>query len=219
MACSLASTVRAQDMPLSQILIDGEGWREGGGKPPEPTIVLTSVRVEKGDPNAGIVNQIYIQYTINDKNFTQIIDQVSDKPHTFTAPTAGFVSRDGGTVYLSNEPGYIWAYPAKADGTLLPGQPYCQVRLSQKERKSVQTKLSTVTAMTGDKDGRIYAATPLGVQVFDPTGRLCGVLTPAAPGKVENMAIEGDKLTLWIDDVRYQRKLNTTGIKAAKRID
>ena len=70
-----------------------------------------------------------------------------------------------------------------------------------------------VTSLTTDKDGRIYAATEIGVQVFDPTGRLCGVLTPAAPGKPERLAFDGDKLTLWIGNTKYARKLNTTGVK------
>src|SRR5262249_14392455 len=52
-----------------------------------------------------------------------------------------------------------------------------------------------VTGLAADADGRIYAATEIGVQVFDPTGRLCGVLAPAAPGKPELLTFEGDQLT------------------------
>jgi hypothetical protein len=42
---------------------------------------------------------------------------------------------------------------------------------------------------------------------------LCGVLTPAAPGKAEYLKFEGDKLTLWVGDQKYERKLNTSGEK------
>jgi enterochelin esterase family protein len=70
-----------------------------------------------------------------------------------------------------------------------------------------------VTGLATDTDGRIYAATEIGVQVFDPIGRLCGVMTPAAPGRPESMAFEGEQLTLWIGDVKYTRKLNATGAK------
>ncbi len=70
-----------------------------------------------------------------------------------------------------------------------------------------------VGGLATDTDGRIYAATEIGVQVFDPTGRLCGVMTPAARGKAELMTFEGDQLTLWIGDVKYTRKLNATGAK------
>jgi enterochelin esterase family protein len=87
------------------------------------------------------------------------------------------------------------------------GAPYCPLRSSRGQSPP------EVNALCIDTDGRIYAATEIGVQVFDPTGRLCGVMTPAAPGKPEFMTFEGDQLTLWIGDTKYTRKLNTTGAK------
>ena len=33
---ALAPVATAQDMPLSQILIDGEGWKKAEGKPEKP---------------------------------------------------------------------------------------------------------------------------------------------------------------------------------------
>ena len=69
-----------------------------------------------------------------------------------------------------------------------------------------------MTSLASDRDGRIYAATDIGVQVFDPSGRICGILTPAAPGKPEDLRFEGDTLTLWIGDTKYARKLRTQGL-------
>jgi hypothetical protein len=161
-----ASPALAQDMPLSQILIDGEGWKKvaaPGPKPPEPIIP--------------------------------------------THPTT--ISSDGGTLFVA-VPGerFLFAVPARADGSASgPAVPYALLRLKRGE-KSIE-----VTGLATDKDGRIYAATDLGVQVFDPTGRLCGVLTPAAPGKPEHLAFEDDKLTLWIGNTKYERKLNTRGVR------
>ncbi len=40
-------------------------------------------------------------------------------------------------------------------------------------------KTTKVKDMVMDAGNLLYAATPLGVQVFDPTGRLCGVIPPA----------------------------------------
>ncbi|HJZ56130.1 MAG TPA: hypothetical protein VKE74_14275, partial [Gemmataceae bacterium] len=71
----------------------------------------------------------------------------------------------------------------------------------------------SVTGLRVDKDGRIYAATPLGVQVFDPTGRLCGVMHAPAPGTMHDLTFEGDQLTVWVGDVKYARRLKTTGVK------
>ena len=154
----------AQDMPLSQILVDGEGWKkaEGGPKKPAPR-EGAPVAAESPDGQTGFVWQ----------------------------PKAGR---------------FIEARQAGAPEGV-PAAPYCPVR--QKRGKGV----TEVTSLTTDRDGRIYAATEIGVQVFDPTGRMCGVLTPAAPGRPEHLAFEGDRLTLWVGDTKYARKLNTRGAK------
>ena len=158
----------AQDMPLSQILIDGEGWKKVGAP--------------------------------------------GDKPQTLPVtrtPTVATYSPDRGTIFVV-VPGerFLWAAATHPNGApvALP-KPYAPLRLPRGEKSIAVLSLGT------DKDGRIYAATNLGVQVFDPTGRLCGVLTPAAEGVPEHMVFEGDKLTLWIGATKYTRKLNTSGAK------
>ena len=83
---------------------------------------------------------------------------------------------------------------------------YCPLRIKRGETAG------GCTALCEDKEGRIYAATPIGIQVFDPTGRLCGVTTAPA-GRADFMTFEGDQLTLWIGDTKYARKLNTQGPK------
>jgi hypothetical protein len=163
----------AQDMPLSQILIAGEGWKKvdrPGEKPPR----LGDFPLP-GDP---------------------LVAEVTYSP-------------DGGTMFAAVPgQGFLFAAPARADGNVVvPLTSYAPLRTRHGE-KSI-----AVTGLEVDRDGRIYAATDIGVQVFDPTGRLCGVLTPAAPGKPEHLAFEGDKLTLWIGETKYTRKLNTQGAK------
>jgi hypothetical protein len=208
---ALVPIARAQDMPLSQIVIDGQGWKKTAGKPPAFAFSFRSVEMR-------MMNQFIVRetYTIGEKTFRIIVDQNKIAPEAAKHgdPTSGLISLDGGTVFIGHDTGYIWAYQVKGGGTLLNGHPYCPVRVAKVEGKTdPDTQPSLVSSMTGDKDGRIYAATPLGVQVFDPTGRLCGVLTPAAPGKAEYLKFEGDKLTLWIGDQKYERKLNTLGVK------
>jgi hypothetical protein len=149
----------AQDMPLSQILIDGEGWKkvaEPGGRGPGRMVATHS-------PGGSTV----FRWTPESGRFLE----------------------------------------AKQAGTPQPFAAYAPLRTKRGE------KGITVTGLATDRDGRIYAATDIGVQVFDPTGRLCGVLTPAAPGRPENLAFEGDALTLWVGDAKYARKLRTAGAK------
>jgi enterochelin esterase family protein len=157
-------------MPLSQILIDGEGWKRVEGKPQKPA------------PETGMINNWPGAYGAKSP------DQIT----TYIYPAGG---------------SFIQAatkWPMKSQ---LKVAPYCPLRVRRGEKDIA------VTGLVTDTDGRIYAATEIGVQVFDPTGRLCGVLTPAAPGKPEFLAFEGDRLTMWIGDTKYARKLNATGAK------
>jgi hypothetical protein len=172
---SASSAAPAQDMPLSQILIDGEGWRKvetPGAKPKPPGLEPLMA--------SGAYVLTYLAYS----------------PDRSTA------------FYLSEGAGFIVAAQVAADGKPVPpGVRHAPLRL-KRGAKSV-----AVGGLATDRDGRIYAATEIGVQVFDPTGRLCGVLTPAAPGKPEHLAFKGDTLTLWVGETKYARKLNTTGAK------
>lgn len=190
---------RAQDMPLSQILIAGEGWKKGVGQPP-----AEAFKISKQQSQSGTSEDII---AIGNRPF------VLDPNQMKNSPTAAFVTRDGGTVYIGNNTGDVIAYQVQANGQLKYGEPYCPIRIDTVRWKgNPANKPSRVSGLAGDKDGRVYAATELGVQVFDPTGRLCGVLTRAAPGKAEHLMFEGDMLVLWIAGQKYERKLNTLGL-------
>jgi hypothetical protein len=156
-----SASVLAQDMPLSQILIAGEGWK----------------KVE--NPGTRVVSAPVLTH-----------------------------SPDGSTAFrwLPASGNFIEARQTGASDAQ-PYVAYCPLRLKRGE------KTIDVAGLATDKDGRIYAATELGVQVFDPTGRMCGVLTPAAPGKPTAIVFEDNTLTLWIDGTKYTRKLRTEGVK------
>jgi hypothetical protein len=161
--CALAPAAGAQDMPLSQILIEGEGWKKAEGKPARPA-TLGSLSVKSPDGST--------QFTYRESALT------------------------------------IRAAQLEKDGTFGRGAPYCHLR----------TRWGApgvfVTGLTVDRDGRIYAATDIGVQVFDPTGRLCGVLLlPERDDTPVGLAFEGDQLTYWIGSTKYTRRLNTAGAK------
>ena len=56
----------------------------------------------------------------------------------------------------------------------------------------------------------LYACTPLGVQVFDPTGRLCGVILAPSKDEMSAICIAGEKAgTLYVacGDRIYARKI------------
>ena len=170
---TFAPAARAQDMPLAQILIPGEGWKK--------VEAATKPKATGDTPAPG-----------------------GDAPWK----SATVRSADGHTVYVGFSKGtFLHAHALTKDGDLDQAHPYARLRLKR------GAKEIAVTGHAADKDGRIYAATEIGVQVFDPAGRMCGVLTPAAEGKPEGLAFEGDQLTLWVGDTKYTRTLRTSGAK------
>lgn len=165
------SSALAQDMPLSQILIDGEGWKK----------VENSLRARFWG------------------RFLQPVDPTVLLWHKYTA--------DFSTEYASPlSSRALVAIALDKDRKPIGSAPYCPLRVKPGAKGTV------VMGIALDRDGRIYAATDLGIQVFDPTGRLCGVMT-APPGFAEFFHFEDDRLVLWIDETKYTRKLNTLGKK------
>src|SRR5262249_45138549 len=126
------------------------------------------------------------------------------------SPSGSALSPDESTLFVGDAEGsHVWAFRIEKDGRLTAGERYCPLRV-----KSGQ-KASGVTALATDAAGRVYAATPLGVQVFDPTGRLSGVMTHPAPGKpLVGLAFGGpDRKTLYVStsDTVYARKSKVQG--------
>jgi SMP-30/Gluconolactonase/LRE-like region len=209
----LVPFARAQDMPLSQILIDGEGWKKVEGKAEKPEVYTGAVR-KTGRGNESFIAEVIVResHTIAVRHNpgqkqNSPLTWIFPLPDALKEPSALAFFPDGATLLVGDTGGkYIWAFSI-GRGRTTGGEAYCPLRLPPSKNGT------DVTSLVIDTDGRIYAATEIGVQVFDPTGRLCGVLTPAAPGKPKFMAFEGDQLTLWIENTKYTRKLNTTGAK------
>ena len=72
--------------------------------------------------------------------------------------------------------------------------------------------LADPSAMTMDGSNRTYVATSLGIQSFDPTGRLNGVFT-SPPGRVIELAFDGNKLYAKTDGKVYVRVMLAEGVK------
>jgi sugar lactone lactonase YvrE len=90
--------------------------------------------------------------------------------------------RDEGTLVVGEAKGrHLWAYGIDRDGGLADGDGYYSLR-NRPDRTP-----SGCSALAIDGARRAYAATGVGVQVFDPIGRLSGVLLgpePTAPAPV-----------------------------------
>jgi enterochelin esterase family protein len=99
-------------------------------------------------------------------------------------PNGIALSNDGGTLAVSDSGGeHVWTFRVNADGSLDAKMPTMTMRLpidpkgefKFNEPPSYQ-KASRGDGMAVDKAGRYYVTSALGVQIFDPTGRMCGVL-------------------------------------------
>ena len=117
---------------------------------------------------------------------------------------------------------FLHAYSVGESTVLPPGGRYAPLRIeqaydnsrqAQDKRKKDPPKIEVHSVMV-DSAGRIYAGTKLGIQVFDPTGRLCGVLALPMSGQPEHLGWEGgakDRLVVWIGDKKFTRAMHATG--------
>jgi sugar lactone lactonase YvrE/enterochelin esterase-like enzyme len=139
--------------------------------------------------------------------------------HGLSGPNGLALSPDGGTLAVSEYRGeHVWVYRIEVDGTLSAKTPYMTLRLPIDSRGEFRFGepppydiTSRADGLCTDWRGRYYVTSALGVQVFDPTGRMCGVLNrPQASAPLTSCALGGvDKDVLFVTngDKVYSRRL------------
>ena len=92
-------------------------------------------------------------------------------------PNGIALSRDQGTLAVSDHGGkFTWTFRIETDGTLAhPGNYMTLVTPAE------TPEVAKGDGMTTDIHGRYYVTSAEGLQIFDPTGRLCGVLPAPDP--------------------------------------
>ncbi len=125
-------------------------------------------------------------------------------------PNGISISPDERTLVASEYGGkHVWAWRIEDDGTLTGGAPFMTLWLP------VGKESASGDGATTESKGRIFVTTELGVQVFDPAGRLAGILAkPVADGKVVSCEFAGkdhDILYVAAGDKIYGRRLKVTG--------
>jgi len=143
-------------------------------------------------------------------------------PSIINAPNGIAFSPDGGTLAVSDVRGmHTWAFRVESDGSLTGGAPYMPMRTqvdteakSADGRTPVYKTASGGDGMTTDTQGRYFVSSYLGVQVFDPTGRLCGVLPNPGAKNMTSVGFSGpnrEYLTVTCGDTIYRRKVKAQG--------
>jgi hypothetical protein len=134
-----------------------------------------------------------------------------------TAPTCLTVWPDEGHLVIGEADGaYLWAVRIENDGSFGPGDRYYSLRTKPNEKMHV-TAMAIQEVAAGYL---LFACTPLGIQVFDPTGRLCGVIAAPAKETMTAIAIGGPSAeTLFVasDDKIYARKIQGKGQSPKKK--
>ncbi len=103
----------------------------------------------------------------------------------------------------------LWAFRVEADGGLNFKERY----YSPLQMAPDATRTGS-DGMTIDKSGRVYVTTLVGLQVFDPTGRLSGVIQKPQTKSISNVTFGGPKfdyLYVTSNDKVYRRKTKTAG--------
>ncbi len=102
---------------------------------------------------------------------------------------------------------WVYSYQIQADGTLAAKQRYFHLHVPDAADDS------GADGMRVDRDGRLYVATRMGIQVCDQAGRV-NCIIPTPNGKVSNLCFGGkgfDTLYATCGDRIYKRKVNVQG--------
>ena len=102
---------------------------------------------------------------------------------------------------------WVWSWQVRPDGTLAHKQRYYHLHVPDTADDS------GADGMRVDRDGRLYVATRLGIQVCDQAGRV-NCIIPTPNGKVSNLCFGGpdfDHLLATCGDKVYVRKVKTKG--------
>ncbi len=138
-------------------------------------------------------------------------------------PNGITLSPDEGTLAVSeSRGGHVWTYRINPDGTLDARAPYMAMRRPIDPKGEFKFNepppylaASGGDGMTTDAQGRFYVTTTLGIQVFDPTGRLCGVVRkPDAGRNIVSCVLSGPArgyLYVASGGTIYRRKVQATG--------
>ncbi len=134
-------------------------------------------------------------------------------------PNGIALSNDGGTLAVSDYGGaFTWTFRVNAEGRLDAKMPTMSMRLPINMQGEFRfnepppyVAASKGDGMSVDRKGRYYVTSELGVQIFDPTGRPCGVLPKVDPAQPLTTSVMGgqshDTLFIAHGNKIYRRQL------------
>ena len=137
-----------------------------------------------------------------------------------TKPNGIALSLDQETLAVSDYGGeYVWTWRIAKDGKLEFSEPYMTLRLPTQPSLPGQpvgpAPASKGDGMATDSAGRFYVTSGVGLQMFDPTGRLCGVIASPQAKPLVSVEFSGPELSqLYVccGDKIYRRNTKSHGL-------
>jgi sugar lactone lactonase YvrE/enterochelin esterase-like enzyme len=125
-------------------------------------------------------------------------------------PNGVLLSPDQTLLYVADYNGQLsWAFQIQPDGSLTHKQRYFYVHMPDAAVRS------GADGMAVDSEGRVYIATPLGVQVFDQIGKCHAIIPPPQSGSFTNVEFGGpdmDEMYVTNGDKVFKRKTKAKGV-------
>jgi len=174
-----------------------------------------TVIAENVEPNDLVVTRKgSLYFTETTKKQVTLIDKNGAKRAVdtgITAPNGIALSPDQGTLVVSDSRGTnLWTFRINEDGSLSAKEPYMTVRAPLEK-----PEIASSDGMTTDTAGRYYVATAVGLQMFDSTGRLGGVIIKPQNKFLSNVTFAGpnhEYLYVTCADKVYRRKTKAHGV-------
>jgi len=127
------------------------------------------------------------------------------------SPNGIALSPDQSLLYVADYASHwVYSYQIQADGTLADGQRYFWLHSPDTDDQAF------ADGMKVDREGRVYVATKLGIQICDQPGRVNAII-PTPNGRITNLVFAGkDFSTLYVTcfDKVYRRKVKVHGANA-----
>ncbi len=79
---------------------------------------------------------------------------------------------------------FSWSFQIAPDGSLVNGEPFYRLEMPE---EGPQNWMSRAEDVREDSGGQVYFATPLGIQVCMPNGRVEEILNPPHPGPIASL--------------------------------
>ena len=121
------------------------------------------------------------------------------------------MSPDQSLIYVADyKSHWVYSYQIRPDGTLANKQRYFWLHSADQEDQS------NADGVRCDREGRLYVATKLGIQICDQAGRVNAIIT-TPNGRISNLVFGGEKFdTLFATcaDKVFKRKLRAVGANA-----